>query len=63
MSTTYQPVAIASPDQPNSRIESLRHILEFNQGRSVSYHEAEEVGESLITFFEVLAQDKVMRTL
>lgn len=63
MNTTYKPTTVAAPDQPNGRIESLRHVLEFNQGRSVSYNEAEEIGESLITFFEVLAQDEAIRAL
>lgn len=39
------------------RIECLRLILEAEQGRSVTYEEALEVGESLICFFEVLADD------
>ena len=56
MNTTHNQITLASPDHPDSRIESLRHILEFNQGRSVSYGEAKEVGESLITFYEVLAE-------
>jgi hypothetical protein len=63
MSTTYKQTAIASPDHPKGQIESLRHILELNQRRRVSYREAEEVGESLMTFFEVLAQDIGVPTL
>lgn len=39
------------------RIESLRLILEREQHRPVTYGEALEVGESLINFFEVLADD------
>lgn len=39
------------------RIESLRRILEAEQCRSVTHEEALEVGKSLITFFEVLADD------
>jgi hypothetical protein len=57
MSTTYTRPAVASPEWPNGRVEKLRHILEVNQHRSVSYQEAKEVGESLITFFELLAED------
>jgi hypothetical protein len=56
MNTTHNQITLASPDHPDARIESLRHILEFNQGRNVSYDEAKEVGESLITFYEVLAE-------
>lgn len=39
------------------RIESLRLILETEQGRLVTYEEALEVGESLISFFEALADN------
>jgi hypothetical protein len=39
------------------RIESLRLILERQQHRSVTYFEATEVGESLIAFFELLAEE------
>ena len=39
------------------RIESLRQILEAEQCRPVTYEEALEIGESLINFFEVLADD------
>ena len=39
------------------RIESLRQILEAEQSRPVTYEEALEIGESLINFFEVLADD------
>lgn len=37
-------------------IELLRDILERQQSRPVPYEEAVEVSESLIIFFEVLAQ-------
>jgi len=39
-------------------VESLQHILERQQQRLVIYTEAREVGESLIAFFEALAQDQ-----
>ena len=39
------------------RIESLRLILEHEQSRSIAYDEALEIGESLISFYEVLADD------
>lgn len=41
---------------PEDRTECLRVILESKQGRSITYDEAEEVGESLISFFEVLGE-------
>ena len=41
----------------NDRTERLRLILEHEQGRPISYDEAQELGESLINFFEVLAEE------
>ena len=41
------------------RIEQLRAILESEQCRPVTYDEALEVGESLINFFEVLADSSL----
>lgn len=55
MNTTYNPTRVASPEQPGGAIEDLRHILEAKYGREVSYEEAEEVGDSLISFYETLA--------
>jgi hypothetical protein len=37
-------------------IEVLRLILEHEQSRHIVYEEALDIGESLITFFEVLAE-------
>lgn len=42
--------------KPIDSVEALRQILETKQQRSVTYTEAIEVGESLINFFEVLAE-------
>jgi hypothetical protein len=40
----------------NERVESLRLILENEQNRSITYAEAQDIADSLISFFEVLAQ-------
>lgn len=40
----------------SERIETLRLILEREQRRPVSYAEAAGIGESLMNFFEVLAE-------
>ncbi len=40
-------------------IESLRCILERQQSRRVRYEEAEEVADSLIDFFELLAFEEL----
>jgi hypothetical protein len=37
-------------------VEALRLILEHQQSRHIVYEEALDVGESLITFFKVLAE-------
>lgn len=39
----------------SENIEALRLILEHEQSRHIVYEEALDIGESLITFFEVLA--------
>lgn len=41
----------------SERVESLRLILETMQGKPVSYAQAESIGNSLIRFYETLAQD------
>ena len=38
------------------RFEYLRVVLERQQSREIDYSEAVEVGETLIRFFEVLAE-------
>lgn len=43
--------------EPADRIEDLRRILKEEQDRQISYSEANEVGESLLSFFQVLAED------
>lgn len=44
-------------DVSTEKVESLRLILEREQGREISRSEALEVGEALVRFFEVLAED------
>jgi len=43
--------------ESSDRIEDLRRILKEEQDRQVSYREANEVGESLLSFFQVLTED------
>jgi flagellin-specific chaperone FliS len=40
----------------NYRITHLQEILSVKQKRSISYDEAEEIADSLIKFYEVLAE-------
>lgn len=44
-------------DVNTEKIESLRLILEREQGREISRSEALEIGETFVRFFEVLAED------
>ena len=44
-----------SAESPES-IETLRQLLCRQQAREVSYDEASEVGHSLVTFYELLAE-------
>jgi hypothetical protein len=39
------------------RIDLLRAILEQQQHRTITYDEALDVGSSLISFFEILAEE------
>jgi len=40
-------------------VEDLRNILERQQSKVVTREEALEIGESLITFFELLGEDPI----
>ena len=42
--------------EKDTEVEALRLILEQEQHRPVTYEEAQEVADSLISFFEVLAE-------
>lgn len=45
--------------QENDRIERLRSILERQQVAPVTFQEASEIGENLISFFETLAEESI----
>lgn len=40
----------------SDHIESLREILEKQQCRDVTYAEARDVGDALVSFYELLAE-------
>lgn len=44
-------------DRDADKVEQLRLILQNEQSHLVTYEEAADIGESLISFFEVLADD------
>lgn len=48
---------LESNQQITDRFEALRHILEARQNRDVSYDEALEIGESLLSYFKTLAEE------
>ena len=55
-----EPILNSSANIPTTdRIESLRIILEAQQHRPIPYEEAADVGDSLLSFFRVLAEDAV----
>ena len=43
------------------KIESLRLILEQVQGVPISYEDAEEVADNLLSFYELLASDSQLK--
>ena len=43
------------------KIESLRLILEHVQGVTISYEDAEEVADNLLSFYELLASDTLLK--
>ena len=43
------------------KIESLRLILEHVQGVTISYEDAEEVADNLLSFYELLASDPQLK--
>lgn len=54
--------ALSSHVETDNNIEALRQILTAEQRRDVTYREAAEIAESLISFFEVLAEDSSIDT-
>lgn len=42
---------------PIDTIEPLRSLLEIQRARPVNYEEATEIGESLLTFYEILGAE------
>jgi len=43
--------------QEEDRVEQLQRILEREQKSEITYTEASEIGDSLIKFFEILADE------
>ena len=54
MATSNQQL-MAAEEAPDN-VEVLRLILSSEQGREVSYGEASEIADSLISFYEALAE-------
>lgn len=45
------------PTQVADKVEVLRQIIAKQEGREVGYSEAQEIGASLIEFYQVLAEE------
>ena len=55
--TSQRPGIIETqPSQTSDTIEVLRQIITKQERRQIDYDEAKEVGDSLIQFFQVLAE-------
>lgn len=54
---TLQGTSLAESDGVTDTIELLRGILAKEQQRPVGYGEAQEVGASLIEFYQILAEE------
>ena len=57
---TLSPIQTISDSTPDL-VETLRQILTKQQGRLIGYNEAQEVGESLLIFFEILAESETQQ--
>ena len=62
ITSNQQPALGNKAVESTDRVEDLRRILEEEQDREISYGEANDVGESLLIFFQVLAEDSAGAT-
>lgn len=56
LETTQKPLLTFAIDTDRDNIEALRQILEAVERRPINYGEAQEVGESLLDFYQILGQ-------
>lgn len=47
----------AQPSQATDKVEALRQIIAKQEQREVGYDEAREIGDTLIEFYQVLAEE------
>lgn len=47
----------AQPLQATDKVEALRQIIAKQEQREVGYDEAREIGDTLIEFYQVLAEE------
>lgn len=45
------------PSQATDKVEALRQIIAKQEHREVGYDEAREIGDTLIEFYQVLAEE------
>lgn len=47
----------AQPSQATDKVEMLRQIIAKQEQREVGYDEAREIGDTLIEFYQLLAEE------
>lgn len=54
--TSQKPVSVEQ-EQPTDKYEALRAIVMRQENREVNSDEAREIGEALIDFYQILAEE------
>lgn len=57
MLLTSERQGVVQEAQPTDRVEMLRQIIISQEQREVGYDEAREIGDTLIEFYEILAEE------
>lgn len=57
MLLTSEQQGVVQEVQPTDRVEALRQIIISQEQREVGYDEAREIGDTLIEFFQILAEE------
>jgi hypothetical protein len=58
MTTATEQLEAVRDSPMSDRVEVLRQILTNQQHRPVDYDEAQEIGDSLIAFYQALAEEE-----
>lgn len=57
MLLTSERQGVVQEAQPTDRVETLRQIIISQEQREVGYDEAREIGDTLIEFYQILAEE------